>query len=177
MTNPPPELSRTVALDRIRDTEYAMHIMADADECNAIAGRLMEPAVESFVCDFVLHRPDASSRAGEIRAEGRLQARVRRECVVSLEVFASDIDERFRVSFVPEGSEIENEDPESDDEIPYSGATLDLGDAAVEQLALILDPYPRKPGAELPAELSEEPSGPFAALSKLARSPKADGEG
>jgi len=177
MTLLPPELSRPVALDRIRDTEFAMHIEATADECNAIAGRLMEPAVESFVCDFVLVRPSASSRAGEIRAEGRVQARIRRECVVSLEVFTVEIDELFRVNFVPEGNETEDADPESDDEISYTGAALDLGEAAVEQLALSLDPYPRKPGAELASELGGEPSGPFAALSKLARSAKADGEG
>jgi len=34
----------------------------------------------------------------------------------------------------------------------------------VEQLALALDPYPRKPGAALPPELAAEPDGPFAAL-------------
>ena len=41
--------------------------------------------------------------------------------------------------------------------------TIDLGEAAAEQLALALDPYPRAPGAVL--EMEEEPeAAPFAAL-------------
>ena len=36
---------------------------------------------------------------------------------------------------------------------------MDLGEAAAEQLALALDPFPRKPGASLPAT-DAEPSPP-----------------
>ena len=48
------------------------------------------------------------------------------------------------------------------------GATIDLGEATVEQLALALDPFPRKPGIALPEEAAEAPdtpircAGPFA---------------
>ena len=35
--------------------------------------------------------------------------------------------------------------------MPYGGDSIDLGAALAEQLALALDPYPRKPGAKLPA--------------------------
>jgi uncharacterized metal-binding protein YceD (DUF177 family) len=178
---PHPELSRPVALDRIRDAEFRTSFEAGPDERNAIAGRLQEPAVEFLACSFVLRRPAAAKRSGEILAEGHLTARVQRECVVSLDLFIETIDERFEVVFVPEGEESEDEDPDSVDEIPYSGGALDLGEAAVEQLALALDPYPRKPGAELPADLAGEASGPFAALSKLAprndAPDDADGEG
>jgi hypothetical protein len=56
----------------------------------------------------------------------------------------------------------------------------DLGEAVAEQLALALDPYPRAPGAELPAEAAEAgseegeatapgPAAPFAALAGLRR--------
>ena len=48
--------------------------------------------------------------------------------------------------------------------MPYAGGAADLGEATVEQLALALDPFPRKPGAALPADVTEEVSGPFAAL-------------
>jgi len=46
----------------------------------------------------------------------------------------------------------------------------------VEQLALALDPYPRKPGAALPVELLDEPTGPFAALARLTRKAAPGGE-
>jgi len=53
---------------------------------------------------------------------------------------------------------------------------IDLGELAAEQLGLALDPYPRKPDAEVPAEWKAEPApepvadqrpNPFAALEKL----------
>jgi len=53
---------------------------------------------------------------------------------------------------------------------------IDLGELAAEQLGLAIDPYPRKPDAEVPAEwkgeLAAAPAAverpnPFAALEKL----------
>ncbi len=41
---------------------------------------------------------------------------------------------------------------------------IDLGEALAEQLALALDPYPRKPGAKLPSEASDDGANPFSAL-------------
>jgi len=164
------EISRPIPLDRIRADALTISVESSADERNAVAGRLQESLVESLSCIFVLSRQTGSKRSGEIIARGHLRARVQRECVVSLELFVEEIDEQFHVRFVPEGDESEEDsDPESLDEIPYAGTVIDLGEAAVEQLALALDPYPRKPGAVLPAELSDEASGPFAALAKLAR--------
>ncbi len=170
------ELSRPVPLDRIRAERLALKIDSTVDERSAVAGRLQEPMVRELRCDFVLYRQEGTKRAGEITAEGRLRASVQRECVVSLELFVEEIDESFIVRFVPEGSETEEDDPESPDEIPYADAVIDLGEAAVEQLALALDPYPRKPGAALPVELLDEPTGPFAALARLARKAAPDGE-
>jgi hypothetical protein len=46
---------------------------------------------------------------------------------------------------------------------------LDLGEAAAEQLALALDPYPRKPDARLLGAAEDPPGFPFAALAPLAR--------
>ncbi len=57
----------------------------------------------------------------------------------------------------------------SEDELPYEGGVLDLGEAAAEQLALALEPYPRAPGEEI--EPREDASGqrPFAGLASLRR--------
>jgi uncharacterized metal-binding protein YceD (DUF177 family) len=53
----------------------------------------------------------------------------------------------------------------------HDGAAIDLGTAIADELALVLDPYPRGPNAEAALKaggvLSEEQAGPFAALAKL----------
>jgi uncharacterized metal-binding protein YceD (DUF177 family) len=99
-------------------------------------------------------------------AQGELEARVTRVCVVSLDEFETAVAEEFRVRFVPAGLESDEIDPDADDEIPYAGGEIDLGEAAAEQLALALDPYPRMPGVELPETGEAAVEGPFAALRK-----------
>lgn len=168
----PLEMSRIVATDRIPSTGMILDVASTPDERDAVAGRLELPQVRLLSCYYTLTRPLAGAtrrREGEVVAEGHLRASVVRECVVTLELFDEIIEERFRVRFVPTGTESDDDDPEADDEIPYEGATIDLGEATVEQLALTLDPYPRKPGAELPEEASEIDLGPFAALARLAK--------
>ncbi len=166
------EMSRPVATDRIPAAGMMVDVASSADERDAVAGRLELSLVRLLSCRYVLTRPLAGAtrrREGEIVGEGHLRATVVRECVVTLELFDEVIDERFRIRFVPAGTESDDEDPEADDEIPYAGASIDLGEATVEQLALTLDPYPRRPGAELPPEASDIDLGPFAALARLAR--------
>lgn len=163
MTDPAPELSRPVAVDRAQ-AGLSMEVIASAEECAAIAARMGLPAIERLACRFVT-RWDAGDA---VAAEGRLAARVVQTCVVTLENFPADIEEDFRVRFVPAGTESEELDLDADDEIPFEGATIDLGAATAEQLALALDPFPRKPGVE-PELPPEEASGPFAALARLRR--------
>ena len=157
-----PEFPRPLGLDRVGAGTFEQEVVATAGECAALALRLGIPAVLAFVCRFRLHRGEG----GRIAATGDLRARLVRECVVTLEDFETDVSEAFRVAFVPAGSESEGDDPESDDEIPYTGSAIDLGEAAAEQLALTLDPYPHKPGATLPAEVQEKLESPFAALGR-----------
>ena len=155
-----PELHCVVAADRIGAAGLEVTVEADSGALDALTRRMGIPAVEALRCVFRLVRLTADT----IQAEGRLQAQVVQTCVISLEDFPAAIDERFRVRFVPAGQESDDPDPEADDEIGYADGMLDLGEAAAEQLALAMDPYPRAPGAELP-ELGVDTVGhPFAAL-------------
>lgn len=116
--------------------------------------------------------------------EGRFDADVVQACVVTLEPVESRLDDRFRIHFLPAellaeqagapGSEreividAESEEPPE----PMEGETIDIGEAVAEQLALALDPYPRKPGVAFEAEPEspeavEEKPNPFAVLEKL----------
>jgi len=158
-----PEMHRSVSLDRIGLSGLDVVVEADAAERLALAGRLGVPAVLSLTCRFRL----AGMVSGMVAAEGELQARLTRVCVVTLDEFDTDVAARFSVRFVPAGSESDAfDDPESDDEIPYDDANLDLGEAAVQQLALEMEPYPRRPGAALPAEAQDQTDLPFVALDR-----------
>jgi uncharacterized metal-binding protein YceD (DUF177 family) len=159
------ELHRPVAIERVGRTGLGVTAEANAAECAALAQRMNLPAVLSLVCEFRLER----DIAGDLLAYGRLTARVVQTCVVSLEDFNATIEERFTLRCVPDGKESDDIDPEAPDEISYADGILDLGEAAAEQLALALDPYPRAPGAVLPEVPDEPAEQPFDGLGALRR--------
>lgn len=109
---------------------------------------------------------------------GRVVATVEQVCGITLEPLPVQVDERFSVDLVeavePETDEIEVTLDDNSPDIIEDGR-IDLGQYAVEQLALALDPFPRKPGAAFvqpdePAEIS-----PFAVL-KAFRTKDDDGK-
>ncbi len=159
---PSPEMQRPFPVGRI-GAGARFEVEATPDERRALAERMGLVAIHSLACRFDLQRGVAET----IEAQGLLRARIRQTCVVSLDPFDSDLAESFSVRFVPAGRETEDLDLESDDEVAYEGGVLELGEAASEQLALALDPFPRMPGAELPAAVQPEEGGAFAALGKL----------
>jgi hypothetical protein len=113
---------------------------------------------------------------------GRVEATVTRLCGVTLEPFDVAIDEPLAVRVVPQGSpnapaaegeilvDLEAEDPP--DEAGREG--VDLAAYAVETLGLVLDPFPRKPGAVFESPAAEERTSPFAALAGLVKPPPSE---
>jgi uncharacterized metal-binding protein YceD (DUF177 family) len=140
-------------------------VEATNTEREAIAKRLGVVAISQLVCRFHLRRWEGAT----VQAEGSLQAHVTQSCVVSSEDFDTSIAEDFEIRFVPEGMESDDIDLDEPDEIPYAGAIIDLGEATTEQLALALDPFPKKPGATVPEDAQDPPEGPFAALARVQR--------
>ncbi len=157
-----PELSRPFPLDRLGERACVLVETSEAERA-ALAHRLGIPKVRALTCRFELSPGEQAS----VLAAGHLQARVVQVCVVSLEPFESVVEEEFRVRFVPDGAEEAPFDLEADDEIPYAGSALDLGEATAEQLALALDPFPRRP--EAAPRIPEEPRrpSPFEALARF----------
>jgi hypothetical protein len=111
---------------------------------------------------------------------GRVQAVAEQVCGITLEPLPVTIDERFSISLVetterePDAGEVEVSLEDDAPDVIEDGR-IDLGQYAVEQFALALDPFPRKPGAEFvqpeePAEIS-----PFAVL-KAFRPPDGSGK-
>jgi hypothetical protein len=160
-----PELHRPLMVERVGPGGLDYVVEANRDECAALANRMNLPSVLSLTCRFRLEQ----DLAGTLAARGHLIARIVQTCVVSLDDFTATLDERFVVRCVPEGMESDDPDPEALDEIAYTGGIVDLGEAAAEQLALALDPYPRCPGAVL-ADIEVEPEPhQFANLDALKR--------
>ena len=91
-----------------------------------------------------------------IQLTARLSAEVTQTCVVTL----APLERRIEADFVrlyavqaPGGAKAGEEiffDEEDEDIEPLIGNRIDAGEAAAEQLALELDPYPRAAGASLP---------------------------
>jgi hypothetical protein len=160
-----PEFSHTLPVSRIDPGGTEVTVEADAEQRSAVAHRLGLVGLEVLTCPFRL----VPAGAGRIEAWGRLRARVVQTSVVTLEPFAAEIAEEFACVFVPAGTETDEIDPETEDELPYEGGNLDLGEAATEQLVLALDPYPRAPGEEVERREAESEPPPLAPLAVLRR--------
>jgi uncharacterized metal-binding protein YceD (DUF177 family) len=158
------ELFRPISLAAIGQTGSTIVVRATQEECVAVASRMGLSAVQSLECVF---RLNVEGDGVSIYAQGRLNAGVTRTCVVSAEEFETPVEEVFEVRFVPAGSEREDDpDPDLPDEIPYVNNTIDLGEAAAEQLGLALDPYPRMDGAEALEIEDDEAASPFSILAR-----------
>ena len=160
---PAPEFSRLLPLGSVGQEGRREVLEADEAERAALARRFGIPAVERFRAELFL-RPEAD---GAVRVEGLLDAAVVQSCVVTLEPVPQQVEEAVALRLLPAGREPRDEPDDEADEVATRNGVADLGEAVAEQLALALDPYPRVPGAVLPAEASEPGERPLAALAKL----------
>lgn len=161
MTRPNP-ITETVRLNEI-GTGLERRIEPDGEARMRVARALDLASLDAFAAEMRVE----PNRAGW-HLSGRVQAEAVQTCGITLEPLPVSIDERFGIDLVEEAEAEPDEEVEIslDDDAPdvIKDAKIDLGQYAFEQLALHLDPFPRKPGAvfvqpEEPAEIS-----PFAVL-------------
>ena len=159
------ELPRPFLVERIGVMGTSVTVEATPEECAALAARMLLPAVSSVSCRWSLR----NAGGGAVDAEGQLRAGVTQTCIVTDDAFEQGVTEDFAVRFVLESRADDTDELDLDaiDELVYDGVTIDLGEATAEQLALALDPYPRKPGAALAVSEDEPGLGAFAALARL----------
>lgn len=165
-------------------------VTATETECAAIAEDIGLPAVSAVTARFRIH-PQAG---GRFHLTGRLVATITQVCVVSLEPFASTVEQPIDLAFAPGIAELEyrlprrrdrdappaparppaavpGNDDQEDPPDPIIDDTIDLGAVALEFLVLACDIYPHKPGVHF-ADIAigdkddPEPSA-FAALQRL----------
>lgn len=146
------EFSRPVPVATLRPGGETVTLAASEAEREVLARRLGVEAVREAGAEFTL-RPRGR---GVVSVRGRVRAVLGRYCVVSLAPLDEVIDETVRVLFRPEeDGEADGEvslDAEAEDEEPYAGAEIDLGEFAAQTIALVLNPWPRAQGASLPPE-------------------------
>lgn len=106
-----------------------------------------------------------------VRVAGTVSAAVVQACVVTLEPVEGIVDETFEQVFLPHDSKLGRLgfdgggeillDAEGDDSPEtFEGDSLDVGALAEQFFGLAIDPYPRKPGAQLPASVEQDDATP-----------------
>jgi hypothetical protein len=164
-------LSRPVSAERLPEEGLEVVIEATPEERTALAKDFKLPAIHALEGRFRL-----TGTPRRVHVAGIVKARVEQVCVVTLDPFEDDIEEEVEVDFAGagagtapatgEGPGGEMPDYEPPDEI--AGGHIDLGALTAEFLALGLDPYPRKPGADFSYEgEGDTAESPFAALKGL----------
>lgn len=117
-----------------------------------------------------------SRKAHRIDVDGVVEADVEQTSVISLERFTKHYAPEFSMFFDTELTEKQLKEMsfDFDEEVPdiVEGGKIDLADIAMEQLALVLDDFPRRDGEvfEFKSEFDEETTAkpnPFAVLSAL----------
>jgi uncharacterized metal-binding protein YceD (DUF177 family) len=163
-----PELSRPLAVERLSESGSEQRIVASAKERTAVAARLELLALDRLEAQLALRIAAAGTL---LEIAGRIEAEVQQSCVVTLEPVPARLSLPVEVTYAltrnAPGDEAESLDPDAPEPLPPGG--LDLGEEVVQLLSLGLDPYPRAPGAELPATAEQESEHPFAKLKGLKR--------
>ncbi|HMG47031.1 MAG TPA: DUF177 domain-containing protein [Allosphingosinicella sp.] len=166
-----PEFSRPVRVDTLGAAPRRLSVEADEAERIGLARRFGLVAIDRLAAELALSRDGA-----EVMIEGSLSAKVTQACAATGAPLAAEIETPFTLLFRPQpgvaGPDEEIELGESELDVTfYDSATIDVGEAVAETLALNLDPYPRAPGAEEALQAagvkSEEEAGPFRALAGL----------
>ena len=180
------EIERLIDLDRMGPAGAALEIAASDSERAALAKRFGFLSLPAFSARVTVDR----RVGGQIVVEGRLRGRIVQACVLTLDPVTQDLDDAFRIVFRPDMAD--DRDPESGEAVlnsqadapePLTGNMLDIGEIVAEQLSLVADPYPRRPGAKLEDVLpkprhggrkgqSEQRRHPFAGLAALRDKPR-----
>lgn len=145
------QLSRMVMLEPWPEEGVAFEVDATGDERAGVAGQLDLVGLPRLRFAGAIER--AAFRDGYV-LKGLLEAEVIQRCVVTLEPLTARITEpverHYGLGMAVEAEAVEL-DEEALDEIdvePLVAPLLDVGEVAVEELALALDPYPRSPEAD-----------------------------
>ena len=167
------DFSYPLYIDDLNRREHHYHLKADAAQLKTLTAILQVENVKYFVADIYL-KLDAPSHRLDIW--GKVEAELELKSVITLENFIKKYEAPFAYYFDTEATykDIKEMDYGINDDIPdiIENGQIDLGNIAIEQLALVMEDYPRRDGEEFhfASEFDEETTrlaNPFTVLQKL----------
>lgn len=162
-----------ILIDELSQFEKKFNIKAKKEDLDYLAEVLKVPAVKSLAAEIKVklkHKEHRLDVWGSIKAELELQS------VVSLEYFTKCYEPEFSLVYDTKMTYKEQREIDTDieDDVPdiIIDGKIDLGQIAIEQLALVMEDYPRKDGEvfSFSTDFKEEPAekqNPFSILAKL----------
>lgn len=149
-------------------------LKADDKQLEYITNILKVPSVKSFEAEMEvkLHKKELHT----LTVKGKACAQIEQTSVISLENFVKTYSPEFEVIFDTSltAKDLQETEFEFDDDVPdiIIGGQIDLAEIAMEQVALVIDDFPRQEGEtfEFKSEFDEETTkaaNPFAVLEKL----------
>ncbi|MBS4773357.1 MAG: DUF177 domain-containing protein [Proteobacteria bacterium] len=165
--------SYPLVVDELTPSAKKYHLAARKEELPYITEILKVPAVKSLAADINVKY---NKKEHLIKVWGKAEASIEQTSVISLENFIKDYSAEFQILYDTEltPKDLQEMEVEIDDDLPdpVIGGQINLADIAMEQIALVLDDFPRQEGEtfEFQAEFDEETTqaqNPFAVLAKL----------
>jgi len=141
-----PEFSFVVRPADIGSEPAAYSLVASPAERAALAARFDLIDIEALAVDIAVEWLRGHAF---LRVSGRIRAAVVQRCVVTLQPVRGEIDAPFEILYEADGRGGRDVVVEFEDVEPLPPGELDIGEVAAEEFALMLDPYPRAPGAAL----------------------------
>jgi uncharacterized metal-binding protein YceD (DUF177 family) len=162
----------------LNETETLFKLTATEKERMSLSNRFGIPSIEVLIADVRIE-PKSRGKKVKVLVHTDIFAKVIQTCVVTLDPIESEVRTGARVQFVSDVSlvsgdvEIWGEDDDSPDLIV--DGVIDVGELVAEQMALLLDPFPRKVGVNFVTQegnikafdSAEKKPHPFADLEKL----------
>jgi hypothetical protein len=164
-----PEFSRVVSTARLSARPSVHRITANEGERAGLAQRFGLLSLGRLDAEIRLARIPG----GDVRLDGTLEAELVQPCVVTLEPVPAKLADGFTLIYRPgldeeEADRLALDDPDDDLVEPLIGDAIDIGETVAQQLAVVMDPYPRASGAEAAVTESDADVPAATALASLA---------
>lgn len=165
------DFSYPLKIEDINQGEQRYKLRANKAQLETLREILQIPAVNYFEADIKL---TFQKKKGILDVSGEVRAGLTLISVISLDEFEKEYKSNFSLTYDTNATyeQIREMDEDIEDDIPdiVIDGKIDLGDIAIEQLALVMEDHPRKDGEEFTSVIEDDSpvrENPFAVLSKL----------
>ncbi|MEL6361999.1 MAG: DUF177 domain-containing protein [Pseudomonadota bacterium] len=154
-------IGSVIDLSSAADTNRVLNFSATEEQLETLAVRL-----QVVRATLLNGQGTISADKGGFVVSGTIEAKLTRTCVASLEDVNEEISEPFVLRLFREAPSDDEAEEQLDDWDVVEGDLIDFGELIVQQIALAMEPYPRKKGAPSLADTygQDAPASPFAGL-------------